>query len=95
MDADVRGALERTKALIERGWCQNQPHDGDKRCLVGALAEATTKVDSDRMSFQVWGDCLRALINCLPDRYENLVRFNDDEKTTQSDVLALIDRALS
>ncbi|NCY17543.1 MAG: hypothetical protein EBX39_12455, partial [Actinobacteria bacterium] len=74
---------------------QNQPHDGDKRCLVGALAEATTKVDSDRMSFQVWGDCLRALINCPPDRYENLVRFNDDLETTQSDVLALIDRALS
>ena len=95
MDADVRASLERTKALIERGWCQKQPHDGDKRCLVGALAEATTKVESERMSFQVWGDCLRALINCLPDRYENLVRFNDDADTTQSDVLALIDRALS
>lgn len=95
MDPDVRAALERTKALIERGWCQKQPADGDKRCLVGALAEATTKVESERLSFQVWGDCLRELINCLPDRYENLVRFNDDDATTQAHVLALIDRALS
>lgn len=95
MRDDVRAALERTKALIKRGWCQKQPADGDKRCLAGALAQATTAVESGRLSYQVWADSLTALISVLPEPYETLVLFNDHPTTTQADVVALIDRALS
>ena len=95
MHDDVQAALVRTKAMIERGWCQGRNEDGDRRCLAGALAHATTSVSGPRQSWQVWSEALTALKAHLPKGCEDLVVFNDHPDITQADVLALIDKALA
>jgi hypothetical protein len=94
MNDDVRAALEQTRFLIARGWCQNMPTQGYKRCLVGALAEAPAGGDTGRLSYQVWGDALKVLEGLLPPNFQTLVTFNDNPATGQDDVLALLDEAL-
>jgi hypothetical protein len=75
------------KERIQRGWCQHDYTDGEARCLEGAIMDvgiAHLRIKKVR----------RALMAVLPRWADNyLVGFNDDQRTTQKKVLALIDRA--
>jgi hypothetical protein len=90
--AVIVAALQRTRAMLEQGWCRGQARDGNKFCLVGALAEATCTENvavPNLPGWKVWAAAKAALESQMPNSYPNLVGFNDF--TNQDRVLQLID----
>lgn len=89
----VIDALTRTRALIVNGWCKGQAQDGDKYCLVGALAEATiTDPTTDTPGYLVWRHAIDTINAYVPAPWPNAVAYND--ATNQNTVLQLIDKAI-
>lgn len=87
-------ALREARRLIEIGWCKGRAQDGDKYCLVGALAEATlTDPDGNVPGYLVWRESLAAINANLPHPYPNAVTYNDS--TDQQAVLEVIHKAIS
>lgn len=89
----VLDALHTTRFLIQRGWCKGKAQDGDKYCLIGALAEATTTDPNMNVpGYLVWRGALSAINAQVPFPYPNAVAYNDD--TDQRTVLELIDKTI-
>lgn len=77
--------------MIEKGWCAGKAKDGQRRCLVGALAEATITihVGEDRVpGYLLFREARTALENHIPAGYTNLPEFND--RTSQQAVIDLL-----
>ena len=94
--AVIVAALQRTRVMVEQGWCRGRCRDGHKVCLIGALAESTTTaaVAIDGLpGYKVYRDTKNALEAQLPFNYPNLIAFNDF--TNQQKVLELIDFAIT
>ena len=90
----VIDALTATRALIQRGWCKGKAQDGDKYCLVGALAEATiTDPTTDTPGYLVWRHAIDAINSHIPAPFPNAVAYND--ATDQQAVLKVIDNAIT
>lgn len=90
---NVLAALHNARNLIQRGWCKGKAQDGDKYCLIGALAEATiTDPSADVPGYLVWRQALAAINSQLPAPYPNAVAYNDD--TDQRTILELIDKTI-
>lgn len=96
LDPRVRQVLEKARALIAKGWCQNRHRQRvglfrHAYCIIGA----TNAVDEDMA-----GSANRALQRTLypdpvPSWANSLAGFNDKSTTTKDDVLALFDRTLA
>lgn len=87
-------ALTATRALIAAGWCKGKAQDGDRYCLVGALAEATiTDHDGTVPGYLVWRYALEAINHHIPAPWPNAVAYND--ATNQHAVLQVIDNAIT
>lgn len=94
--------LKNTRAKIEEGWTQGgRARDAeDFRCLptspqavswcvLGAMDVTTRDVGSQETL-----DTARVLTAVLPRKGDNLVSYNDHEKTTKKKMLTLFDRAI-
>lgn len=94
-NTSVIEALQRARALIAGGWCQQVARDDNRYCIIGALAEATTEQCSSTVGYLVWRNSKAALERHLPEPWPNLVTYNDDVTTTQRNVLDLIDTTIA
>lgn len=97
MHKTVSQALQEGRARIAAGWCQGEMHvettDGqDQYCAYGALWWPAWEYGD-----MVVGRTVQALFQALPAAWGSLGLFayNDDPATTQADILALYDRALT
>lgn len=96
---DTRAVLVAARALIERGWTQRAAARNEAGLPVSYRSETATcwclsgalRVSSNG-SDQRWLDVL-AFMRTMTPRH-SVVAFNDDPDTSQSDVLALFDRAI-
>ena len=91
--------LTQARALVAKGWCQNSLRDEDRFCALGALYEAASggieNLGDAEDALDNLGDAEDALRNALEPAYQSVVHFNDDQLTTQADVLRLYDRAIA
>lgn len=103
---DMLSVLTRARELVARGWVQNKTAtalDGNpvsyhnpgaaKFCATGALWRAihdTKTIDSLELRNRLYA----YLGKYVPWSEHDLIVFNDDEHTTQQDILELLDTAI-
>lgn len=83
--------IDEARAMIEKGWCAGKAKDGERRCLVGALAEATVTlhIGEDRVpGYLLWREARRYVEQQVPAGYTNLPEYND--RTSQAAVVELL-----
>lgn len=106
MNNEVREVLVEAKNILGRGWHQGSYSDGYGKsfCIRGAIAVATDclqPLDQDRPleDFQnrvtLELDACRMVQDNLPEPWESIPGWNDDQDTVHSDVLAVMDKAIS
>lgn len=93
---DVAAAIDDAHDLIKTcGWCQGQLEDEQGAyCIQGALNTVTfNKGDND---YALMNASQLAVVKAIHPRWvssSHIIRFNDDPKTTQEDVLDLLSLA--
>jgi len=95
----------RSRIADEGNWLKYDFQDGNRHCLVGALSLAAGSANfrtpngterrlARRLVTQLPTNApLRIRLRFMPVR-QRLMYFNDDERTTHSDVVALYDRTI-
>lgn len=98
--------LQKARDLIAAGWCQHTVSSGNKLCIVGAIRKSA----GDSLHVHRFGGLADKAMTILdkyvpseteaanPDYYtpiQRLPAFNDDSRTTQTDVLNLFDKAIA
>ncbi len=92
MNSKMKDDLLKTKQiLIEEGWTQGFYCNGCRRCLVGALALATSQSWGDAED----GEAANLLLSCTDGSKKLLVDWNDVKGRTKTEVLDLIDMAVA
>lgn len=83
-------ALREGRARVERGWCQGvwSTPSGDRVCAAVALHGHLQVVIDDAIGI------LATVIGITPPTVYKVVLWNDAPERTQSDVIALYDRAI-
>lgn len=97
--------LRVARSYIERGWCQGalaRNQDGVPVaaaqetavtwCASGAFSRATTNLDADPSAD---GKAWALLELALPEEWPDLAVYNDDDRTTQTDIIDLYTRAIT
>lgn len=88
-------ALDEARRLVEAGWCRGARQQIRKGRyeydLSGALQEATLQNPGTAFATYLWARS--AVIHAIPDRWNYPTAFNDDEETTQADVVDVLKRA--
>jgi hypothetical protein len=74
-------------------WCQGHLRSGGAFCTVGALCEAGGWADGSFMNRTNLGWKTYTRVQAALKQPIPIAHFNDDERTTHADVLALLDRA--
>lgn len=89
-------ALRAGRARVERGWCQGVLYHEGAVCALGGISRATDPalMKYDTASFQAADLLTRALDGSAGDGVWTVSVWNDAPERTQSDVLALYDRAI-
>lgn len=94
---EVRERLVRTRAIIERGWCQ---HESSKvvggikcRCLTSAVVAAYFESWAEDHEVRLRVKTLLATAAEVPIR--DLTLWNDRQGRTQAEVLTVIDKAIA
>lgn len=77
--------LEKARAIVARGWCQNALQTDSGFCIIGALGEAAP---DDVCLMGPW-------ISLLGFGETNAAEWNDAPGRTQAEVLARFDEAIS
>jgi hypothetical protein len=89
---DTLEILIAARAEVEKGWCKHAlEDDGGNVCLLGALNRAEV---GDAYGHGDAPGPYVALCNALPNQRLAPHEFNNAPDTTQTDVLALFDRAI-
>ena len=80
---------------ISKGWCQRAGNQGVSFCAIEAITR-------DHAGVFMWNqlpvknrDAVKLLQRCLPAGLGSVVAYNDALNTTQDDILALYDRAIT
>ena len=95
--------LTQARALVAKGWCQGRLVDDEGSvCAVGAIYEVLVNrgLAGEFSAMDGWPPlrwyAQKALEDVLDwESYRSIFEFNDDQLTTQADVLALYDMAIT
>ena len=77
--------LTEARALVARGWCQLSMKRGSKRCLWGAVLDASQSYTEAELARSV-------LVDVIGDE---LIAWNDVPGRTQTEVLTALDDAVA
>jgi hypothetical protein len=99
---DVIGVVKSTRDYVSAGWVQKAfcaPHGV---CLTQALRLATIDhlgldvehVNQDRSFDALYSAAAQVIREHLPEGFGWLIQFNDDERTTQGDVVMVCEKSL-
>lgn len=96
----VSTAILTARDLITAGHCKGVSHEirttGDAYCLSGALCKATlSKLDGEwgYRGIDIYAWARAAVVRCLPEGFDQIPRFNDNDNTTTAQVLEVLTRA--
>lgn len=103
---DVKQVLEGARGLLENRWARGYYTDGlGGYCLAGAINISAGEMQDvrgtityaahDREVKKVAFEARLLACNFLPEPFETLPTYNDAPGTTQQDVLAVLDKAIS
>jgi hypothetical protein len=100
MALDTLDVLMKARAEVEQHWCKGRAHNWDGSvCALGAIEVAAGISSKYRTCVSKEGSTHPAamlLRRHVPEKFEhNVPAFNDDEYTTQADVLAMFDRTIN
>ncbi len=99
---DVIGVVRRTRDYVSAGWVQKAFRAPDGVCLTQALRLATrdhlgldaAPVNQNRFDV-LYSAAAQAIREHLPEGFGWLIQFNDDEHTTQGDVVVVCEKSLA
>jgi hypothetical protein len=101
MALDTLDVLMKARAEVEQHWCKGRAHNWDGSvCALGAIEVAAgIPHEAYRTCISKEGSTHPAALllrRHVPQAFEhNVPAFNDDEYTTQADVLAMFDRTIT